>query len=357
MFELHLFPARDGDALILTWGSADEPHRMMVDCGRESGWPQIRKEFEEVSGEKAVFDLLVVTHIDADHIAGVLKMLSDPKRPIRFREIWFNAYHHLVEGEWETFGPEQGDRLSDILVDAGERWNTSFGGAAVMVANDGGLPVIDTGGLRLTLLSPTRRKLVDLEREWKKWLDSEGLGRTKPPRERSDTARLVPEGYEAFGGTPDVAALAEVPDREDTSAANGSSIAFAAEYDGKRVLLAGDAHPSVLVEALERLPVAERRFDLVKLSHHGSKNNFGRRLFDLLDCDRYAVSTDGSRHGHPDHEMVAKLVSWSTSPTRVYFNYRSEETAIWDDPDLQRDYDYACVYPVDGKAGRLVIDI
>lgn len=51
MFELHLFPARDGDALILTWGSADEPHRMMVDCGRESGWPQIRKEFEEVSGE------------------------------------------------------------------------------------------------------------------------------------------------------------------------------------------------------------------------------------------------------------------------------------------------------------------
>lgn len=357
MFELDLFPARDGDALVLQWGDPAEPKRMMIDCGRESGWPQVRKEFGGSAENRTLFELLVVTHIDADHIAGVLKMLADPQRPIAFREIWFNAYHHLVEGEWETFGPAQGDRLSDLLVSAEGAWNTSFGGAAVVVENDGPLPSLEREGLRLTLLSPTRLKLTDLEREWKRWLRSEGLERTKSIPERPDAARPVPAGYEAFGGVPEVEALAGTPDGEDTSAANGSSIAFIAEFGGKRILMAGDAHASVLSDALERLPSEKRRFDLFKLPHHGSKNNIDRRLFDLVDCNRYAVSTDGSRHGHPDQELIAKLIHWSESDIRLYFNYRTEETAIWDDPALCLEHDYRCVYPADGEAGRLKIEI
>lgn len=43
--------------------------------------------------------------------------------------------------------------------------------------------------------------------------------------------------------------------KEDKAEPNGSSIAFIAEYEGKRVLFGADAHPSVLMESLQRAPL------------------------------------------------------------------------------------------------------
>ena len=58
------------------------------------------------------------------------------------------------------------------------------------------------------------------------------------------------------GATPqpersDIEQLLREPFEEDDSAANGSSIAFIAEYKSHRILLAGDAHPSTLPQGVE----------------------------------------------------------------------------------------------------------
>ncbi len=167
-----MFPARDGDALVLSWGVETAPKRMLIDGGRESTWAAIKKTYKDAPEEARTFELLIVSHIDADHIAGILKMLADPQRPIKFKEVWFNAYHHLVEGDWETFGPGQGETLSDLLSERPEIWNRSFGGKAVAI-EDSGLPRRTIEGLDLTLLSPTRPKLRALAPEWKAWLKAE----------------------------------------------------------------------------------------------------------------------------------------------------------------------------------------
>ena len=352
-----MFPARDGDALVLTWGDDTNPKRMLIDAGRESGWAAIRKAYKNLPEAQRTFELLVVSHIDADHIAGVLKMLADPDRPLRFKEVWFNAYHHLVGGDYDTFGPAQGEALSDLLKERPNLWNTQFGGDAVVIEEDAPLPRFTIEGLELTLLSPTRPKLQALAAIWKAWLRAEGLDRDQTPASEPAQPTIVPEGYETFGPLLDVQGLADGPQREDTTEANGSSIAFVAAYRGKRVLLAADAHHKVLTASLAALPAAERRFDLVKLSHHGSQGNLSRPLLDTLACDRFAISTDGSRHRHPDPEAIARLLLWKPGRKRLYFNYRQEEAVMWNDDRLKQAHDYDCAYPHEASMGRLRIPI
>ena len=357
MFELELFPARDGDALVLTWGEITSPKRMLIDAGRESGWAAIKTAFKDLPEAQRTFELLVVSHIDADHIAGILKMLGDATRPITFKEVWFNAYHHLVQGDWETFGPAQGEALSDLLKEHPGIWNRHFNHKAVAIEQDTSLPRLTIEGLELTLLSPTRAKLQALAPEWKAWLRAEGLDRGQTPASDPVAPMIVPEDYEAFGPAPDVRALAASAQDEDDSLPNGSSIALSASYQNKRVLLAADAHPSVLAAALAKLPIAERRFDLVKLSHHGSKNNLSRPMLDTLECERFAISTDGSRHHHPDPETIAQLLLSKESHKRLYFNYCHEEAANWDKSELKHEFDYECVYASEAQMGRLKISI
>ncbi|KQZ91770.1 MBL fold metallo-hydrolase [Agrobacterium tumefaciens] len=356
MFELEMFPARDGDCLVLTWGENGAPKRMLIDGGRESAWAQLKKAYKDLPEPERTFELLVVTHIDADHIAGVLKMLADPKRPLKFKEVWFNAYHHLVEGDWETFGPGQGETLSDLLKDRKDVWNSRFGGKAVVI--DGGeLPRLMIEGLEITLLSPTREKLQALVPDWKAWLRSEGLDRDHQPTAEPPAVAIIPQGYEAFGAKPDVGTLAAVAEREDRTAPNGTSIAFAASFGDKRILLAADAHPGVLEASIKALPEAEKRFDLVKISHHGSKANITRSFLQSFDSDRFAISTDGSRHEHPDQEAIARLLTTVAGNKQLYFNYRHEQAAVWDDDDLKNEFDYDCVFPPDNATGRLKIVI
>ena len=78
MFELRTFPARDGDCLMLTWGTHGAPRRLLIDGGREGTWTSLKDAIQALPAAERVFELLVVTHIDADHIAGVERRLVHP---------------------------------------------------------------------------------------------------------------------------------------------------------------------------------------------------------------------------------------------------------------------------------------
>jgi hypothetical protein len=356
MFELQTFPAQDGDCLILTWGEPGAPKRMLIDGGREGCWPSLKAALLGLPKAERVFELLVVTHIDADHIAGTLKMLADPARPVRFKEIWFNAYKHLPPPPPdEVFGGVQGEKLSDLLEAAPRLWNTRFGHKAVVVDNPAAPPRLDIAGLELTLLSPTREKLKKLEPVWRAEVAAEKLGRNDTPDPDPAEPTEIPPDEEVFGRLPDVAALAAEPLPRDTKAPNGSSIAFIARYGDRSVLLTGDAHADITEAALRHLPGEQRVFDLVKLSHHGSRGNLSAGLVEAWTTDHFVISTNGSHHKHPDAQTIARLIRAKLGPKTFYFNHRHEQAAIWDSADLQRDHEYRAVYPT--TPGRLTIDI
>src|SRR4029450_5911764 len=156
--------------------------------------------------------------------------------------------------------------------------NVRFLGGAALVPDDGPLPrVCLPGGLGLTLLSPTVEKLKALRGAWLKAIDA--LGGT-PGDEAFIAARLDKD--KRFRGDdaaqkPLPAGLDESPDAAPTLAAavaNGSSLAFVAEYEGRRCAFLGDAHAPVIQQAFARL-ARERgeeplRLEAVKVTQHRS---------------------------------------------------------------------------------------
>ena len=150
---------------------------------------------------------------------------------------------------------------------------------------------------------------------------------------------------------PDVEQLLREDFEEDNSAANGSSIAFLLEYESLRILLAGDAHPSTLVETIGRLGDAKLALDACKLPHHGSRGSVSADLIKHLDCKSYIFSSNGDQFYHPHPEAVARVIGYGGDSPELFFNYRTKQTEIWDDDKLREAYGYRTSYPDHEKEG------
>ena len=354
MLAVRALPAGHGDCLWLEYGAGRSVRRVLIDGGTTGTYSLLKKTIEDLPARQRRFQLVVVTHVDIDHVDGIVAMFEDENRPCKVDDVWFNGFPHLPE-EQENFGPVSGERLTRALIDQGQRWNSDMPrGAAVMISANGPLPSVQLrGGLRLTVLSPGPRQLGKLRPIWAKAVRDAGLDpavTAAPP-----TAK---PGWESFGPI-DINRLADAVSVPDKAVANGSSIALLAEYsannDTRSVLLASDAHPDVLEESIARVR-AERgidrlRVDLFKLPHHGSQGNVSRGLLEQIDCHSYLFSTNGAYFRHPDREAVARVIKYGGEEPRLVFNYLTDHNRMWDDPGLMDQYGYSVQYPEDQLAG------
>jgi beta-lactamase superfamily II metal-dependent hydrolase/tetratricopeptide (TPR) repeat protein len=316
---IEMLPARHGDALWIEWGEADDRHRMLIDGGPTHGVDEVRRRIEQVEPSGRRLDLLIVTHIDLDHIGGVIELLEDDALGVSFDDIWFNDRRHLPEDS-STRGAVQGEYLARLLTTGDRSWNRAFGQQAVRVELSGPLPRVElAGGLVLTVLSPTPDKLLALRNDWDKTIEE--AARKAEQRALDEEAAQTRGDRDVFG--------------RDGSKANGSSIAVIVDYDDERWLLAGDAHSDVLLAGLQRYgaAVGERpvRLDGFKLPHHGSARNITRDLLAAIDCQQFLVSTDGSYFKHPDPACIDLIVE-SVDRPQLVFNYRSTFTEAWAGP-------------------------
>jgi beta-lactamase superfamily II metal-dependent hydrolase len=350
-----LFPASYGDAIVLEWGRREDRRRLVVDAGFSSSATMLRKYLYDDDAEMPV-ELFVVTHIDQDHIAGAIPLMSHSWFRAVVKETWFNSRPHLLTAQAaiehvtlsdDTLGAVAGEKLTKLLLTSNKKWNHSVEGPPVGSAGppisvgSAAAPTLHkvdlAGGLRITLLSPTDEKLRDLIAVWDEQLpealeptDVLGHGRTEPVDFNIPSLRSVaPSSIEH---------LAATPFKQDTEEPNGSSIAFLAEYVASNnpkaswsALLAADSHPDVLVASLKQL-AAERgveriTVDAVKVPHHGSRGNVSGELLQILDCPLWLISTNGKKFDHPHDEAIARIVLGANKPT-LAFNYR-ERAQMW----------------------------
>lgn len=365
MFRIDMLPAGRGDGLWIEYGDPDRPRRVLIDGGVGRTYDVLRTRLEALPESDRRFELVLVSHLDLDHIAGVLELLRNPPAGLVIGDLWFNGWHHLppdlasdagllggdggdqelgallaglpaaaVPGDpelsaWEgaatpashdegLLGPKQAEGLEARIHQRGIPWNRAFGGQAVQVEEAEGeardFPVRElAGGLKLTVLTPTADRLRRLRRAWKKEIDKAGLepGRAGvileglDERREADTGLLGPDRL-------DVERLAENKRKQDRSVGNGSSLAVLLEHDGRRALLTGDALPEDLTVAVRALARREGEarlaVDALKLSHHGGEKNTSRDLIETLACRRVLISTDGSYYHHPDRESIARVL-------------------------------------------------
>lgn len=346
MLSIEMLPAERGDALLLGYGvGAEATNWVLVDGGpvNSGNYDGLRSGIEQVPvgiDGRRHFDLLVVSHIDSDHIEGVVKLLLDSDLRCVFDDIWFNGWRHIEPlnpgATVSRLGAAQGEFLGALLAKQGRPWNQYFGGGAIFVPDDGPLPsCVLRGGLELTLLSPDIAHLKKLAAKWDEELK-------KLDFEPGDAAAALAQLEHSWWARPPVTLGPEDPIRasDDRSAANGSSIAFIATYGNRSLLLAADAHDDVLTSSLRRLRSAAAgrdgtrvRVDAFKLSHHGSSKNTTRQLMEQLAADAYLISTNGDRFKHPDAialETVVRHHGANRPKPVLCFNYPpNKQTRNW----------------------------
>lgn len=328
---LKILPGGHGDVMLLKWQYNHRVYHVLIDGGvmksfKQSVLPEIKLLVE---AEKSL-DLVVITHVDDDHISGILEMANW----IRMENIspnfvncwWFNSGSLIAD----TLGINDPDKNMKTIAlpnvnETGDSQVSIKQGISLEYFLKGTLnwhaelitchrEPQQIGGACFYFLSPRPEDLYRLSQQWQEAMALE--------KSNQVSARMRDYGHK-------VTDLAHLNFPTDKSLFNVSSIAFLWEYENKRILFLADSTPDVYLPALKshieargmtKLPV-----NLVKLSHHGSKYNFHSELLELIDCEHFVVSTDGSHHGLPDKSVLAKIIlhpSREKSKQRtIYFNY------------------------------------
>ncbi|SEQ93590.1 Metal-dependent hydrolase, beta-lactamase superfamily II [Azotobacter beijerinckii] len=317
---VRILQANHGDCILVTHEAPDGVFNLLIDGGNAAtfkyGSPPRNKGslciiLDELKAKGQHIDLAILTHIDDDHIGGLLKAFKAPDYLSNMvKSIWFNSsrlitYHfnapeipennvHLSSDSPET-SVRQG-RLFEALLD-----EIGCDRAPLVMAGQ----TIQNGPFTFTILSPDEEKLQKLLCVW--------------PEEKSPAETSLATDY----GLSFEEIWAKDSFETDTSIANGSSIAFILRANEKAMLFLGDAHDGVVVSTLRSLGYsAESKLsvDLVKVSHHGSEYNTSREFLELVESDRFIISSSGSIHGLPNKRAIARILA--ESEATIFFNYK-----------------------------------
>ena len=99
------------------------------------------------------------------------------------------------------------------------------------------------------------------------------------------------------------------------------------------------------------------KIDAFKLSHHGSKGTHSVELMKHFESKRFLISTNGSRHQHPDLEALARTVKHGGDGAELVFNYSSEFTDKWDTQRLKNKYGYTTAFPDNNTPGVIRVNL
>lgn len=379
MISIKMYKADEGDSFLVSIDN--EKFNVLIDMGFEETYKKfIKKDLEDLAKRGKSIDLLVITHIDNDHISGALNFIyenGENMKIINVKEVWHNSYKHLnfekkiialpkeelkvlnklkqennlpfkTDG-LSDIGAKEGSTLAGLLYKYNYNWNTSFNNKAVCIEN---ADEINFGDIKFILISPDIGKLNKLANKWKEKLTSIFHDFKLTEDEIFDEAfelyikNLPPEDYVINDISSDVSHdLKKLASKNEIeySAQNGSSIAFIIEIYGKKLLFLADAHHTLVTEQLEILKKNgyELDFEIIKVSHHGSNKNISTELISLIESKKYLFSTNGKKNQHPEVEALSKIILKETSYIKeMYFNYYHKKLSFLEDDELRKIHNY-----------------
>ncbi len=320
VFTLEALEAKYGDSLLLHYGDDTDPRLIVIDGGPAAVYKAaLRPRLDQIQAQRGggplEIRMLMVSHIDLDHINGVLKLTEalkkdqDASRPLPFDilTLWHNSFDDLVgsagatalfHGGGGAAAAGLGDLGAVIAGVAEGRELRKYADVLAINMNSGfddliqfeatAKPLKIGGKLTFTVVGPRKRELDKLKEEWKKKIG--GILDKEKQKE---------------------AAIAEA--RKDTSINNLSSLVVLAEFgdDGttKSILLTGDALGNYIVDSLKeagKLSNGTIDVDVLKLPHHGSARNCTKELFAAVRAKHYVISANG-QNDNPDLETFDNL--------------------------------------------------
>ncbi len=326
IFSLEVLRALKGDCLLLHYGSPEKPKLAIIDGGPAVIYKsQLRPRLEVIRQERGLgdnealpVDLLMVSHIDDDHIHGILDLTNElveaadvHRAPfVRISNFWHNTFDSVI-------GNTPKELLSSISED---RVTASLSGeigedgldpqtAMVLASVDQGFRLRDNAE-RLNLTNLQLGDKLIVEQEGRPLDMGGGLGFVVAGPMKSELLKLHKQ-HEAFLEERREKKDAEVPASfTDNSVANLSSIVLLAESEGRSILFTGDARGDKIIAGMEEAGLLEdgkRHVDILKVPHHGSDRNMKTGFFKTITADHYIFSGNGE-HGNPERETFEMLI-------------------------------------------------
>lgn len=340
------FESGAGDCIFLVMKDERDgsSFNIMIDCNVLTD--EIKAYLRDVLYKR--IDVLIVTHIDSDHVNGITKLMRNPDFvDMHIGMILFNGFQPQTK-QPQTLNIQKLAKLKAVaellppIVDRAfqktngmdaaclvtelnkhPQWKAVWRQTPIIAGETISLGNNEKWG-RLRVLSPTQDSLDDLlydvKLEYAKRLCSappsedfvdqdkyyELMLRLAELRKRPYCARKI----SAAAITQDTLIKSAKTDAEENGVtnANKASLAFCWEggEDMKRILLMGDAVSSQVMNELNNINDGRIWFEAVKVSHHGSKHNTSIELNAKVDSVHYFF-TGGKDNEGPDLETVAKI--------------------------------------------------
>jgi beta-lactamase superfamily II metal-dependent hydrolase len=308
-----------------------------------------------------MLDLVVLSHIDNDHIIGLLDLLEEikgqrekgEKELVKITELWHNSFKDLLQ-----INEDPNKFLKNSLITAnfrseGEHKKTEglitsiimkgFQQASDLTsfANTLKIPInldfdklvlindvpksIKLKDITFCILGPTKKNLEKLREHWKDWLNKKKLNQN-----------IQVELFQIL----------------DKSIPNLSSIMFLVECNNRRILFTGDGSGDDIINTLKRNTMLDNQgtfhVDVLKLPHHGSDRNVSRQFFNTINADYYVISANG-RDDNPSIDTLKWIIESCNKTKRskkiVFTNNTPNIIKVLKEYD-ERKYNYQCIFLV-----------
>ncbi|WP_346890677.1 MBL fold metallo-hydrolase [Clostridium sp. UBA3887] len=385
MVEVKIFPAGYGDCFLISIHNSNKSFNILIDGGLgETYKNSLKKELKILSKNGDKINLLINTHIDSDHINGLIAFLRDNNKNkyIEIDEIWYNGLEQIAKAytisektidsdnkiidricekghedefkEIEDASAVGGISLSSLIEFGKYTHNKVAGGKAIIDE----LPIVKfSEHIKIRIISPSMNELNALEEEWAEELAKENYKFTVPKCMKlvSTFEFLVSRlknYYESYRKNTSCSDELEnyLSDLEDVdnSVVNGSSISFVLEVYDKKLLFLGDS----IVKTKDKCHITKNllreygentKFNLIKLPHHGSRYNISNDFLTMFKSDEYIVSTNSEKFGHPDIDVLANFIYRNQDDKNIIFNYPVEQYKILNNEKWMKDYKYSIV--------------
>lgn len=360
---VHFLPAMAGDCFVV---ELDNKNCILIDCGYSvTYWEELRPLLMKLSRKGCKISLMLITHIDEDHVSGAVSFIeengcAEDPQIIQIDRIWHNGILNVIINSSWFLKHEKEDVPNDTL----KRWANARGLLKEQLQGKCGTIsalqskafeetcirnhyIINEGikngcivknqkfqfdGYEIEILSPGVSEIEGFQkkmnREMIQIFGKDYLwNRTNEFTELLELAALncgadTPGAFwgskisanagniENWLGTSNLAKMNEI---------NRVSIVAVIRYKGLSLLFMGDSESELWKEQLDPY------YDLIKVAHHGSTMP-NLAWMEHTRAGKLLISTNGGRYRHPEDDFLARTMMGDFK--ELYFNYDIQKKSV-----------------------------
>ncbi len=362
--KIRAFHAKDGDCILIR---GDQDTVILADGGRGDAFKKNVSSQLQPSTLGTDIDLVYLSHIDNDHLSGILELVKNKvawdvfdfhegdadftgdrpelDRPTAIQQIWHNGFAELVDDQdgtieraldlatrtlslsepaYELF--ELYENLATGVKDTLElNYRLRFGRLEGILnrpsTREDKLMVLSeanethrVGEFDVRVIGPTVKELEDLRVFWNEWLERNDLDVPKLREAAEEESRTL--------GTSEERALLSIllnqaerlgEGSEGVTEPNVASLTLLVDDGHRKVLLTGDARSEELLAGLRQHGLVTDaqglHVDVLKVQHHGAAGNVTEEFCKLVTADHYIFCANGA-HSNPEKVVLDGILDF-----------------------------------------------